>query len=188
MTFELHTPRLFLRGWRDDDRDAMAAMGQDLAVMEFFPGLADRAASDAMIDRIIAHHDQHGFGLWAVEIAERGLACAGFIGVIRCNFEAHFTPAVEIGWRLCRAAWGAGYATEGAEIVMHHGFTALGLDEIVAMTVHGNVRSRSVMARLGMRRDPADDFDHPRVAEGHPLRGHVLYRRARAAWSAQQPG
>ena len=118
MTFELHTPRLFLRGWRDDDRDAMAAMGQDLAVMEFFPGLADRAASDAMIDRIIAHHDQHGFGLWAVEIAERGLACAGFIGVIRCNFEAHFTPAVEIGWRLCRAAWGAGYATEGAEIVV----------------------------------------------------------------------
>lgn len=179
-TPELTTARTRLRAWRDEDRAPMAAMGVDPEVMEFFPGLLDRAASDAMIDRIRDHFDRHGFGLWALEIPERGLAFAGFVGIVWCNFEAHFTPAVEIGWRLARAAWGGGYATEAARAALRFGFATLPVDQIVALTVPTNRRSRAVMERLGMRRDPADDFDHPRIVEGHPLRRHVLYRLARA--------
>lgn len=181
---EVVTERLLLRRWRDDDRAPLAAMGQDPEVMEFFPGLLDREASDAMFDRIVAHHDRHGFGLWAVEIPERGLAFAGFVGLLQCNFEAAFTPAVEIGWRLCRAAWGAGYATEGARAALRHAFTSLGLDDVVSLTVPANRRSRAVMERLGMRHDPAEDFDHPRIPAGSPLVRHVLYRLSREAWQA----
>ncbi|HVV87817.1 MAG TPA: GNAT family N-acetyltransferase [Kofleriaceae bacterium] len=183
---ELLTPRLRLRAWRDDDRAPFAAMCADPEVMAYFPERLDRAAADATVERIVAHHAQHGFGLWAVEVPERGLDFAGFIGLMGCRFEAHFTPAVEVGWRLCRAAWGAGYATEGARASVRHGFETLGLGEIVSLTVPANRRSWAVMERLGMRRDPADDFDHPRVPEGSPLRRHVLYRLARADWEARR--
>lgn len=184
-TTVLATARLRLRRWRDEDREPLAAMGQDAEVMEFMPGLLDRAGSDAMFDRIVAHHERHGFGVWAVEVPERGIAMAGFLGLLQCGFEAHFTPAVEIGWRLCRAAWGAGYATEGAEAALAFGFDALGLGEILSMTVPTNRRSRAVMERLGMRRDPAEDFDHPKLAADSPLRRHVLYRLSRDAWAAR---
>ena len=179
MAAELITPRLRLRAWREEDREPLAAMSADPEVMQFFPGLLDRAASDALYDRIVAHEAAHGFGLWAVEIAERGLPFAGFIGLVRCNFDAHFTPAIEIGWRLCRAAWGGGYATEGARAALDHGFDVLGADEIVSLTVPANRRSRAVMERLGMHRDPADDFDHPRIAVEHPMARHILYRLRR---------
>jgi ribosomal-protein-alanine N-acetyltransferase len=179
MITELTTARLRLRGWRDEDRAPLAAMGMDPEVMEFFPGLLDRAASDAMFDRIVAHQDLHGFGLWAVEIPERGLRFAGFVGIVRCNFDAHFTPAIEVGWRLCRPAWGGGYATEGGQAALAYGFDVVGADEIVSLTSVGNRRSRAVMERLGMHRDPADDFDHPRLPSDHPLGRHVLYRLRR---------
>ena len=186
----LTTPRLVLRPWRDDDVEAFAAMFDDPAVMEFLMPArgrmsafadADRAAIDAIVGRVRAHFDRHGFGWWAVELKETG-AFIGFIGLSHIQFEAHFTPAVEVGWRLASAYWGQGYATEGARAALEAGFKQLGLDEIVAITVPANTRSCRVMERIGMNRDPADDFDHPRLAEGDPLRRHVLYRIDRERW------
>jgi ribosomal-protein-alanine N-acetyltransferase len=178
----LHTPRLVLRSWRDADDDAFAAMFSDPAVMEFL-GLAptDRAAIDAGIQRIKAHFAEHGFGWWAVEVP--GIApFIGFIGLAVPRFEAPFMPAIEVGWRLASAHWGKGYATEGARAALEFGFTQLGLEEIVSFTVPANARSLRVMERLGMTHDPAEDFDHPRLPEGHTLRRHVLYRLGRARW------
>ena len=177
----LRTPRLLLRPWRDSDADAFAAMFDDAAVMEFLMPQTDRAAIDAIVGRVRAHFDRHGFGWWAAELQETG-AFIGFIGLSHIPFEAHFTPAVEVGWRLASAYWGRGYATEGARASLEAAFTQLGLSEIVSITVPANTRSRRVMERIGMTRDPADDFDHPRLAEGHPLRRHVLYRIGRAQW------
>jgi RimJ/RimL family protein N-acetyltransferase len=179
----LHTPRLVLRTWRDDDLDAWAAMNADPRVMEHFPKLLDRAESDAMAVRVRDSHAQLGFGLWAVEVP--GVTnFAGFVGLSVPRFEAHFTPCVEIGWRLGHAHWGKGYATEAARAALAEGFGRLGLDEIVAMTAVGNRRSRHVMEKLGMTRSADDDFDHPKVPEGNPIRAHVLYRLQRAQWMA----
>jgi RimJ/RimL family protein N-acetyltransferase len=181
---ELHTPRLLLRPWRDEDADAFAAMSADPAVMEFLGPMQDRAAIDAIIGRIRAHFAEHGFGWWAAELRATG-AFIGFIGLSHVAFEAHFTPAVEIGWRLAGAHWGRGYATEGARAALEAGFTQLRLSEIAAMTVPANARSRRVMERIGMTHDPVDDFDHPRLADGDPLRRHVLYRISRPQWRAR---
>jgi RimJ/RimL family protein N-acetyltransferase len=186
----LTTPRLLLRPWRDDDMDAFAAMFDDPAVMEFLMpprgrmsafADADRAAIDAIVGRVRAHFDQYGFGWWAAELQETGVFI-GFIGLSHISFEAHFTPAVEIGWRLARTYWGQGYATEGARASLAAAFTQLGLEEIVSITVPANQRSRRVMERIGMTRDHADDFDYPRLTEGDPLRRHVLYRIDRDRW------
>jgi RimJ/RimL family protein N-acetyltransferase len=175
----LDTPRLLLRPWRDEDGAAFAAMFADPAVMEFLGPPQDRPAIDAIVGRVRGHFDRHGFGWWATELKETG-AFIGFIGLSHIGFEANFTPAVEVGWRLASAYWGNGYATEGARAALEAGFTQIGLSEIVSITVPANVRSRRVMERIGMTHDPADDFDHPRLAEGHPLRRHVLYRITRA--------
>lgn len=174
----LHTPRLHLRPWRDEDLTAFAALNADPMVMEFLPQLLDRAQSDARADQIRVHFDRHGFGLWAVEVT--GVAdFIGFVGLSIPEFEAHFTPCVEVGWRLAREHWGKGYATEAAFAALEFGFRQLGLEQIVSFTVPANRRSRAVMQRIGMTRDPADDFEHPSLPEGHPLRGHVLYRAMR---------
>ncbi|WP_119303627.1 GNAT family N-acetyltransferase [Dongia deserti] len=177
----LTTPRLILRPWRDDDADTFAAMFDDAAVMEFLTPVKDRAAIDAIVRHVRAHFDQHGFGWWAAELKETG-AFIGFIGLSYISFEAHFTPAVEVGWRLASAYWGRGYATEGARASLEAAFTRLALDEIVSITVPANTRSRRVMERIGMTHDPADDFDHPRLAQDHPLRRHVLYRISQERW------
>jgi RimJ/RimL family protein N-acetyltransferase len=178
MPVELRTLRLLLRGWRPDDREAFAALNADPVTMEHFESPLTREESDAFVDRIEADLAELGWGLWAVEV-EGAADFIGFVGLHPVRFDAHFTPAVEVGWRLDRAHWGHGYATEAARAAVAFGFGELGLHEIVSFTVPANRRSRAVMERLGMRRDPADDFDHPRVAAGHPLRRHVLYRRGR---------
>ncbi|MCE9650212.1 MAG: GNAT family N-acetyltransferase [Parvibaculum sp.] len=171
----LKTERLILRPWRADDFDAFAAMSADPEVMEFLMAPVDRTASDANAERLKAHIETHGFGFWALEIP--GVApFIGFTGLIHVSFDAPFVPAVEIGWRLARAHWGKGYAVEAAKASLEHGFGPLGLEEIVALTVPANIRSQQVMRRIGMTRNEADDFDHPRVPEGHPLKRHVLYR------------
>lgn len=172
------TARLRLRGWHDSDGDPFATMNADPVVMEHFPAVLDRAASDAMIDRMRAHWQLEGFGFWAIERGEDD-AFLGFAGLSRPSFEAHFTAAVEVGWRFARAAWGHGYATEAAREALRFGFETIGLEEIVSFTVRANARSTAVMQRLGMTHDPADDFDHPRLPVGHPLRRHVLYRLRR---------
>jgi ribosomal-protein-alanine N-acetyltransferase len=175
----LATERLVLRGWRATDREPFAAMGQDARVMRFLGPRLSRAASDALADRIEAHFAEHGFGLWAVEAP--GVAdFVGFVGLARPGFQAHFTPCIELGWRLAAEHWGRGYATEAARAAARFGFAQLGLTEIVAFTTRENRASRAVMERLGMTHDPRDDFDHPALAPGDPLRPHVLYRLSRA--------
>jgi RimJ/RimL family protein N-acetyltransferase len=148
--------------------------------MEYFPAALSREESDALASRIEAHFEQHSFGLWAVEIPNV-TSFAGFIGLSVPRFDTHFTPCVETGWRLAAEHWGLGYATEGALAVLDFGFKALGLDEVVSFTAPGNLRSRRVMEKIGMVHDPADDFDHPALPDGHRLRRHVLYRMARSA-------
>ncbi|HEX3759983.1 MAG TPA: GNAT family N-acetyltransferase [Kofleriaceae bacterium] len=181
-TPELVTERLVLRAWRDADLAPFAALNADPRVMEHFSSAPSRAESDAMVERIRRHFACHGVGLWAIEAP--GIAdFIGFVGLVHVPFAAPFTPAVEIGWRLAAAHWGHGYATEAARRALAFGFEQLQLDQIVSMTVPANLRSRTVMERLGMHRSPADDFDHPRLPEGHPMRRHVLYRLSRAAWA-----
>ena len=182
---ELRTARLVMRRWRDGDREPFAALNADPVVMEHFPGTLDRAASDAVVDRFEAHFEAQGFGFWAVEV--RGAASfVGFVGLSTPTFEAPFTPAVEVGWRLARDHWGHGYATEAAREAVRVGFDAFGLHEIVSYAVPANTRSRMVMERLGMSHDEADDFDHPRFPTGHRLRRHVLYRLPRATRQASR--
>jgi ribosomal-protein-alanine N-acetyltransferase len=180
----LHTSRLLLREWRDDDLDAFAAMADDPAVMEHLLPLQGRAASDALAARIRSHFAERGFGFWAVEIPG-AVSFVGMVGLAVVRFEAHFTPAVELGWRLASAHWGKGYATEAATTAMDYGFDRLDLHEIVAFTVPANMRSRRLMHRLCMTRSAQDDFDHPRVPEGHPLKRHCLYRMRREDWRGQ---
>src|SRR5688500_18589223 len=147
----LQTDRLILRAWRDDDLAPFAALGADPQVMEHLPALLTRDESDALVGRIRAHFDRHGFGLWAVEAP--GVAdFVGFVGLSVPAFEAPFMPAVEIGWRLGSPFWGRGYALEAAQAAMHDGFGRLGLAELVSMTVPDNQRSQRVMQRLGMQR------------------------------------
>jgi RimJ/RimL family protein N-acetyltransferase len=167
---ELRTDRLLLRRWGQSDRRPFAELNADLRVMAHFPGVLTSEESDAMVTRIEAHFDQRGFGLWAVEVPDR-TPFIGFVGLAVLSFEAHFTPCVEVGWRLAVDSWGRGYATEAARAALAFGFDSAGLEEIVSITVPENARSRRVMERLGMVRDPGDDFDHP--AQG---RRHVLYR------------
>jgi ribosomal-protein-alanine N-acetyltransferase len=174
-TQQLRTDRLVLRRWRDGDRAPFAAMNADPEVMEHFPAALTPDESDRFIDRIEAGFERHGFGHWALEIAETG-RFIGFTGLSVPRFQMHFTPAVEIGWRLTRSGWGHGYATEAARRVLGFAFDDLGLDEVVSFTSRTNLRSQAVMERIGMTYDPADDFDHPLVEEGHPLRRHVLWR------------
>ncbi len=168
----LATPRLILRQWRDEDRLPFAAMGMDLQVMEHFPARLTREDSDAMVDRIGEHFVHHGFGLWAVEVVG-GAPFIGFTGLVRPRWRP---DCVEVGWRLARAHWGSGYATEAAGAAIDHGFTRHGLSEIVSFVLPGNLRSQAVMARLGMTRDRNSDFDHPSIPEGHPMRPHWLFR------------
>lgn len=174
----LRTPRLLLRAWRPGDREPFAAMNADPEVRRFFPGVMTREESDASVDRIEQHLAEHGFTFWAVEVPDVA-PFIGFIGLAQTPFEAPFTPAVEIGWRLAREYWGHGYATEGAREALRFGFECMGLEEIVAFAVKENVRSRAVMERLGMTHDDADDFDHPGLPGGDLLRRHVLYRARR---------
>mgnify|MGYP003542868874 FL=1 len=171
----IRTERLLLRRFRASDRAAFAQLSADPRVTEYLAGALSREQSDALADRIEAHFDEHGFGLFALEIT--GVApFAGYVGLSVPRFEAAFTPCVEIGWRLAAEHWGSGYASEAARAVLAHGFDVVGLDEIVSFTVPANTRSRRVMEKLGMSRRAADDFDHPALPEGHPLRRHVLYR------------
>lgn len=187
MTGTITTARLRLRPWRDEDLPAFAALNADPRVMEHFPETLSRAESDALAGRIRDHFTARGFGPWAVEVPGRA-AFIGFVGLAVPEFEAPFTPCVEVGWRLAAEHWGQGYATEAASAALGHAFGPLGLAEVVSFTVVANRRSRRVMERLGMTRSPADDFEHPGLPGGHPLRPHVLYRLSRAAWLASRAG
>jgi RimJ/RimL family protein N-acetyltransferase len=181
----LRAPRLLLRAWRDSDLAACAAMNADSEVMQHFPATLSPHANAQLVERNQEHIRQHGFGLWALEIPGE-LAFAGFVGLLRVGFTAHFTPAVEIGWRLVRPAWGHGFATEAAQSVLRHAFAGLQLKQVVSFTAPGNHRSQAVMRRLGMHTQARDNFEHPRLPVGHPLSVHVLYQLHRNEWLARQ--
>jgi len=180
---EFETPRLRVRQWRESDLAPFFALACDPQVMEFLLPLPTRAESDAAANRARALIAQNGWGFWAVERKDTG-AFIGFTGLNVPMAALPFSPCVEIGWRLARASWGQGFATEAARGALQVGFEQLALGEIVAFTAEGNVRSAAVMERLGMHEDVAGAFDHPAVPEGHVLRRHRLFRIDRAAWRA----
>ena len=165
--------RVRLRQWEARDGDPFAQLNADPVAMEFFPSILTREESDAMVQRCRDAIEQRGWGLWCLEINGH---CAGFTGLNVPTFEAPFLPAIEIGWRMQPQYWGHGYATEAARLALDYGFGVLQSREIVSFTAVANVRSRAVMERIGMWHDAAGDFDHPRLAPGHRLRRHVLYR------------
>ena len=174
----LRTERLLLRAWRDEDKAPFAALNGDPVVMGHFPSTLTREESDLMVERIGVRFAETGLYLWAVEVVGSD-PFIGFVGLSAPTFEAPFTPCVEVGWRLAKAAWGHGYATEAARTAVADGFERLGLSEIVSFTATTNLASQRVMQRLGMTHDPADDFDHPGMPDKHRLQRHVLYRLAR---------
>lgn len=176
---ELRTARLLLRRWREDDLDAFSALNSDPVVMEHFPATLSREQTGEMIDRLEAGFELNGYGFWAVEVNATG-SLAGLVGLSPVSESMPFAPAVEVGWRLGREHWGQGIAREAAGASLDHGFGSLGLDQIVALTAVGNLRSRRLMERLGMRYDEGADFDHPDLQAGHPLAPHVLYRLRRS--------
>jgi RimJ/RimL family protein N-acetyltransferase len=175
MTEEIVTSRILMRRWQERDRTPFAAMNADPDVMRYFPSALTREKSDALIDRIEEHFEEYGYGLWALDVAGQFI---GFTGLAWATWPAPFTPALEVGWRLARSAWGHGYASEAASAALVRGFETQ--DSIVSFTTVTNVASIRVMERIGLRRDSC--FDHPRVPEGHPLRPHVLYRADRSTF------
>ena len=183
MQQQLETSRLILRNWKDTDLEPYAQLNLDPSVMEHFPSLMSLDESEQSVGRVIKHFEVNDFGLWAAELKENG-KFIGFIGLQRVPFEAAFTPAVEVGWRLAKEFWGQGLAPEGAEAAMKDAFDRIKLDEIVSMTTTTNKKSMRVMEKLGMTRDPLEDFDHPRVPVG-PLQRHVLYRMPLNLWKTR---
>lgn len=182
---EFDTPRLRLRQWREDDLTPFANLNADPEVMAHFPAPLERPASDALARRCQALIAERGWGFWAAELKESG-QFIGFVGLHTPIAELPFAPCVEVGWRLARAHWGRGLASEAARAALTVGFERLELAEIVSFTALGNLRSQAVMERIGMHRTD-EDFDHPAVPSGSPLRAHCLYRLDRNSWQ-QQPG
>jgi RimJ/RimL family protein N-acetyltransferase len=178
---ELLSARARLRAWRAADLAPFAALNADPCVMRFLPRVLTRAESDALAAQAQARIAERGWGLWAAELRVSA-TFFGYLGLAVPSFEAHFTPCVEIGWRLARPYWGAGLATEAARECLRFGFEELGLQEVVSFTVPANLRSRALMERIGLRHDVAGDFPHPRLAAEHPLSRHVLYRLSRERW------
>jgi RimJ/RimL family protein N-acetyltransferase len=178
---EFNTNRLRLRQWRDEDREPFARLNGDSRVMEFYPSVLDRAASDAMIDRVQALIADRGWGLWAVEI-EATQEFIGYVGLHIPKPDLPCSPCVEVGWRLAYDYWGKGYATEAAQGALRVGFELLDLDEIVSFTALSNLRSQAVMERLNMQKSP-ETFLHPNLPPQHPLAEHCLYRLSRQTWA-----
>lgn len=177
----IKTERLVLRQWCEDDLEPFAKLNADPRVMEYFPSILSHQESDDLAKRLSAKLKEQGWGLWAVSVP--GLSdFIGFIGLSEPSFSAHFTPAVEVGWRLAYDFWGQGYATEGALEALKYGFETLNLNQIVSFTAVANQRSRHVMEKIGMHHDLKDDFDHPKLPEGHLLKKHVLYRMNHNEW------
>lgn len=175
----IETSRLLLRPWQNRDREPFAAMGRDPEVMAHLDGVIDRAASDALIDRLAAEAAEHGTTMWAVERKADG-AFLGFCGLRRGGHPGTAVPdELEIGWRLRRDAWGQGYAREAAEASLAWGWANRVDARIAAWTVAANTASWGLMLRLGMTHRPELDFDHPRFEDGHPLRRHIVYTIAR---------
>lgn len=175
MTTIIETKRLILRTWSKEDADPYFKINQDPKVIEFLLGPLTMEKVNDFIHAVNKHQDTHGYTLWAAELKETG-ELMGFIGLSYTTFKSHFTPAVEVGWRLGSQFWGKGYATEGAKACLEYGFKQRGLKEIISFTVPANIRSLRVMEKIGLKRIVNGDFAHPKLATDHPLSKHVLYR------------
>jgi RimJ/RimL family protein N-acetyltransferase len=172
----IRTKRLRLRRWGDADLPELTALNKDPLVMEFIGPVLSETESGAMMKRAEESWSELGYGRFAVELTSTG-EFIGFIGLAQCKFESHFTPAIEIGWRLAHKYWNMGLATEGANAIMNWAFDVLGLREVVSFTSASNLRSRRVMEKIGMQRDVLDDFHHPNFKPNDPLGLNVLYRK-----------
>ena len=182
---ELRTDRLLLRRWRESDHAPFARLNGDPEVMEHFPSTLDETQSNVMAELLDVGLAERDYGLWAVEVVD-GPAFIGFVGLSNTTWEAAFTPCIEIGWRLDKPHWGLGYASEAAAEVLRYAFDELELDEVVSFTSLSNLPSLAVMERIGMTRDPAEDFDHPNLRPDDPLCRHLLSRLSRARWLASR--
>lgn len=180
----LETERLFLRTFQEEDVEPLVAINQDSKVMRFFPSEPTREETIALIDKIISHQDEKNFSLYAVEIKKTG-EMIGFVGLLAVTFEAHFTPAIEIGWRLSSQHWNQGYATEAAKAVLDYAFRKLDIEEVVSFTSVLNKPSIRVMQKIGLHTNLEDDFDNPRITSGSELIRHVLYRLKRSEYFAE---
>jgi len=178
----IETNRLILRTWEDYDLHAMLKINQDPKVMEYFPSLQDLEMTKNFIDKVNAHFENHGYSLYAT-VRKDTNEFIGFIGLLIADFESHFTPATEIGWRLSSTHWGKGFATEGAKAVLDYAFKELKIPEIVSFTAAGNAKSIRVMQKIGLQHNEADDFDHPKLDDESPLKRHVLYRLSREKYT-----
>lgn len=172
----LETERLILRQWKNSDVEKFAQMNQDQRVIEFLRGAMSLEDCRKFIKKVEKHFEQYGFGLWAVEV-KNSEEFIGFVGLNVPDFEAHFTPCVEIGWRLAYEYWNKGYATEAAKKVLEVTFRNCDLKEIVAFTAKNNLRSIAVMEKIGMKRDLKGDFSHPKLPLNHRLSDHILYKK-----------
>ncbi|WP_373998763.1 GNAT family N-acetyltransferase [Bdellovibrio bacteriovorus] len=171
----LETPRLILRLWKPEDIDPFHALCSDPEVMEYFPSTLSKEETIAFIERLKANQKKDGYSFMACERKDTG-EFVGFVGLSYFTHPTHFSPCVEVGWRLAKKHWGHGFAPEAARAVIDYAFGSLKASEVVAMTAVDNWKSRRVMEKIGMTYNSADDFDHPKVADGHPLKRHVLYR------------
>jgi len=177
----LETDRLILRTWVDEDLEQMLAINQDPKVMEYFPSLQDLEMTKNFIDKVNAHFENHGYSLYATVRKDTG-EFIGFIGLFTPEFESHFTPAIEIGWRLSSNHWGQSFATEGAKAVLDYAFRELKIPEIVSFSATGNAKSIRVMQKIGLKHNEADDFYHPKLDDTSLLKRHVLYRLTRTQY------
>ncbi|MBT6094410.1 MAG: GNAT family N-acetyltransferase [Rhodospirillaceae bacterium] len=171
----VETTRLVLRTWHEADFEPLCAINADPRVMEFFPDVQDQLKTKRIIAWLSAHFDEHGYTFFATEEKESG-TLIGFVGLANVEFEAHFTPATEIGWRLGFEHWGKGYATEAAIAALSYGFNRFGLPEIVSFAPEKHTHSRRVMEKIGLVRDLTGGFDHPNAPPDSDLQPFVLYR------------
>jgi 3-dehydroquinate dehydratase / shikimate dehydrogenase len=184
----IKTNRLILRQWCEEDLEPFANLNSDPRVREFFPKLLNRYESDTSVKNMSDHISRTGWRFWAASLIQTG-EFIGFIGLEDVHFAAPFNelaPAVEIGWRLAFNYWGKGYATEGAKAALQYGFEKLHLPEIVSFSAVKNMRSQNVMEKIGMHHNENDDFDHPKLSDGHPLKRQVLYRLKTDEWQMLQ--
>jgi len=169
----IETPRLILRQWEEADKEPYIQLNLDKEVMEFFPGVATSEETLAQIDRFSKRVADTGYGFFAVERKDNN-EFIGFTGLSVPGFESDFTPCIEIGWRLSKANWNQGFATEAAKACLKYGFDTLKFDDIYSFTSIHNTRSEHVMKKIGMIKQGL--FEHPLIEEGHFLKRHVLYR------------
>ena len=171
----LQTSRLILRNWKQNDIEPFAILNSDPRVCEFLPNVLSQEETLTSVIKIQSHFKKHAFGLFAVELISTK-TFIGFVGLKYFSFDSHFTPSVELAWRLSWENWGQGLATEAAQKVTQYGFETLGLPEILAITAKNNQGSRRVMEKLGMFTNEDENFLHPQLEYSHPLAEHVLYR------------